>query len=286
MEISLSVLEESIYKNYKSITNFNKISKIRINFLLNLVNNYKINYLSEDAKTNYARIIYYLSRPKCRVVSKEYCDKYNLMFQNYEEIYFFLINTLDPNCEIYKYYLQNYNKNIQQEIQKKYGFYNKQFMYLEKKYISSILNNFIFNIKKDYSDMLILLTSCSVDFNKIDNNRMRELNDLSTIYNNIQTDNNNEEKINSCIFNVIAQKDFLELLNDGEILMFIIFCIDPEFKLAQIYENECNYKSMEKCCKKEVGTFNRKLIDIEKEIIEKYNFNINLNMWDEKKYTK
>lgn len=286
MELSLSLLEESLYKNYKSISYFNKISKVRIDFLLNVVNNYNLNNLIVEPGLKYNNLLYHLSKPKCRVTSKEYSDKYNLIFHNYEEVYFFLINVLDPTCEIYKYYLQNYNKNIKQELQKKYGFYSRQFIYLEKKYIASFLNNFIFNVKKDYSDMLLLLTSYNVNFDKIDNERMKELNDLSIIYNNIQSSNSNEEKINSCIFNATTQKDFLGLSNDEELLMFIIFSIDSEFKLAQIYENECNYKAIAETSKKEVGLFNRKLIDIEKEIIKRYNFNINLDIWNEKNYTK
>ena len=286
MEISLDLLEESVYKNYKSISNFNKLSKIRIDFLLNLVNNYKTNNLVIEPELKYNNILYYLNRPKCRVTSKEYSDKYNLIFHSYEEVYLFLINVLDPTCEIYKYYLQNYNKDIKQEIKKKYGFYSTQFMYLEKKYISSMLNKFIYNVKKDYSDMILLLTACNLDFNKIDNNRMKEINDLSYLYTKNHTFNNNEEKVNSCAFNVTNQKDFLGLLNEEEMLMFIIFSIDSEFKLAQIYENECNFKAMEESCKKEVGIFSRKLIDIEKELIERYNFNINLDIWNEKNYTK
>jgi len=285
MEISLDFMEESVYKNYKSITNFNKISKLRIEFLLNLVNKYKLNNLSIEPQLRYNNILYYLSRPKCRVTSKEYSDKYNLIFHSYEEVYLFLINVLDPTCEIYKYYLQNYNKYIKQEMKKKFGFYSTQFMYLEKKYISSMLNNFVYNVKKDYTDMIILLTACNIDFNKIDNNRMKEINDLAYLYTKEQPESSNEEKVNSCAFNTTTQKDFLGLVNEEEMLMFIIFSIDSEFKLAQIYENECNYKTMEETSKKEVGIFSRKLIDIEKEIIKKYNFDINLDIWNEKNYT-
>lgn len=285
-QIPLAILEEYLYKNYKMIDSFSSISKLRIDYLLKLVNKFKLDNLTNDCKMNYIKTVQYLNKPMCRVVKKEYLEKYNLIFSSIEELYFFLINSIDPECNILKYYLQNYNSNINKEIKDKFGFYNEKFLYIEKKYNITLLNNFIFNINKDYSKILVLLSTCNLDFKTIDNDRMNEIKELSILWNNIQTNSNTNERINSCIYNAVNQKDFLELNDEKEILMFIIFTIDSTFKLLQIHEDECNYKNIINRSKNEVGIYLKCLIDIERKILEAHNLDIELINWEKKKINK
>ena len=278
--ISLKLLEEYVYKNVKMVDGFNNIPKIRIDYLLNLSNKFRSNNLSSDNKLNYIKTLVELNKPKYRVVHKEYLEKYNLNFCSNEEFFFFLINALDPNCEIYEYYLQNYNPNIKNNIINKYGFYNKDFLYLEKKYISTLLNKFIFNIKKDYSNILLLLCSYNINFD-IEQERINKIIELSNNWKNIQSYNNKFEYANSCIFNSINHKEFLGLKDETELILFNIFSIDPSFKLLQIYEDECNVKRIEQRSKEEVGIYLRNIIDIEKLLLNTNKVSIDINNWEE-----
>ena len=196
--LSINALEESLYKNSKMVDNFKNISPNRMNYLLNLVNNFKNRNFSDDVKLNYYKTILELKKPRYRVVSLEYLEKYNLIFSSYEELFFFLINTLDPNCEIYYYYLQNYSNNIKEELENKYGFYNRDFLTLEKKYNLTFHNKYIYGIKKDYSQILSLLTACNLDFN-ISIERINELRLLAHQINNNNLNNTQYERVNSSI---------------------------------------------------------------------------------------
>ena len=206
--ISVNALEESLYKNSKMIDNFKNISSTRMNYLLSLVNNFKNKNFSDDVKLNYYKTILELKKPRYRVVSLEYLEKYNLIFSSYEELFFFLINTLDPNCEIYNYYLQNYSNNIKDDLEKKYGFYNRDFLTLEKKYNLTFLNKYIYGIKKDYSQILSLLTARNLDFN-ISIERITELKLLAHQFNHIDSSNNQYQRVNSSIYNAINYKNKL-----------------------------------------------------------------------------
>lgn len=180
-----------------------------------------------------------------------------------EEI-LFLINSVDPNCEMYETYL-SFPNDLTDETKKNviinlFGFFSPYLLKYEYYYINNMDKRLLTNVNKDYSKNFVILAPIVRNFDEITDERFEQIKNQVEIYKSIPNINITYK---TCIYNILYQANILELNSMHEKLIFFINAIDPELKLLQIYFEESNYNNIKKRSIDELGFFYKHLIKIE-----------------------
>ncbi len=279
--INIALIEENFFKNYKSVNGFRDLKQENIEFIKKLSNNLQNDSFSNNKLLNYIKTMQFLTSAKARICSPEYKEKYKLYFNNYDEAVYFLIYTLDPECDIYNIFIHGNNeKRIEEKIREKFSFFNKYIIYFEKCFIAHFSKSLIQNVKQDFSSYFIFYCGIIKNFKGITQERFDEIKKISINWRKNQPEDN---KIQTCFFNAFIQKDLLNLKTEKEILLFVILSLDPNLSLLQIFEDESNYKEIEKRAKQEIGFYVPAAIKLEDSIYNLFDTDFNIYYWSKQK---
>lgn len=261
--------EQKIFNDFKLITQERKeqINLLSEQYKQGLVLYGKKNYLLNENYYIYANTLNYLVN-----------DKYQLMTK--DEKILFLINTIDPNCNIYETYL-NFSDDLNNEtkinvMKNIFGFFSPYLLKYEYYYINNVQKRLLINVNKDYLKNFMILAPMVKNFDEITDERFKQIQEQVELYKEIPNINLNYQ---TCIYNILYQSNILELNSMQEKVAFFINAIDPELTLLKIYSEESNYSNIQKRSIEEFGFFYKYLIKIELLYYKRFCPNKKLSYW-------
>ena len=261
--------EQKIFNDFKLITQERKeqINLLSEQYKQGLVLYGKKNYLLNENYYIYANTLNYLVN-----------DKYQLMTK--DEKILFLINTIDPNCNIYETYL-NFSDDLNNEtkinvMKNIFGFFSTYLLKYEYYYINNVQKRLLINVNKDYLKNFMILAPMVRNFDEVSDERLKQIQEQVELYKEIPNINLNYQ---TCIYNILYQSNVLELNSMQEKVAFFINAIDPELTLLKIYSEESNYSNIQKRSIEEFGFFYKYLIKIELLYYKRFCPNTKLSDW-------
>lgn len=261
--------EQKIFNDFKLITQERKeqINLLSEQYKQGLVLYGKKNYLLNENYYIYANTLNYLVN-----------DKYQLMTK--DEKILFLINTIDPNCNIYETYL-NFSDDLNNEtkinvMKNIFGFFSPYLLKYEYYYINNVQKRLLINVNKDYLKNFMILAPMVKNFDEVSDERFKQIQEQVELYKEIPNINLNYQ---TCIYNILYQSNILELNSMQEKVAFFINAIDPELTLLKIYSEESNYSNIQKRSIEEFGFFYKYLIKIELLYYKRFCPNKKLSYW-------
>lgn len=261
--------EQKIFNDFKLITQERKeqINLLSEQYKQGLVLYGKKNYLLNENYYIYANTLNYLVN-----------DKYQLMTK--DEKILFLINTIDPNCNIYETYL-NFSDDLNNEtkinvMKNIFGFFSPYLLKYEYYYINNVQKRLLINVNKDYLKNFMILAPMVKNFDEVSDKRFKQIQEQVELYKEIPNINLNYQ---TCIYNILYQSNILELNSMQEKVAFFINAIDPELTLLKIYSEESNYSNIQKRSIEEFGFFYKYLIKIELLYYKRFCPNKKLSYW-------
>lgn len=184
--------EQKIFNDFKLITQERKeqINLLSEQYKQGLVLYGKKNYLLNENYYIYANTLNYLVN-----------DKYQLMTK--DEKILFLINTIDPNCNIYETYL-NFSDDLNNEtkinvMKNIFGFFSPYLLKYEYYYINNVQKRLLINVNKDYLKNFMILAPMVKNFDEVSDKRFKQIQEQVELYKEIPNINLNYQ---TCIYNI------------------------------------------------------------------------------------
>lgn len=272
---NISFLENKIFKDHlkisKEYNNFNDITFEQKNLISNLSNSF-LNLCHNNIRSQYyIDVLKYLSTPlgRERLAATKY-DVFRFV-PSYDEYLVFVISSLDPECSMFTTYLQCDKKLTKNEkiniVRKKAGFFSEIIFKAEKDYYFKFVNNLLTDVKIDSSSYIDLIASAYKSFDNISQDRFEVISKIADVWNYVV---NPESKYTTCSYNLIHQSKLLGLNSLEDRIVFFICAVDPELKLLSIYEDENRTNIMKYRSLLELGFYNPRFIQIEKDFRNKY----------------
>ncbi len=197
-----------------------------------------------------------------------------------DEKIFFLIDVVDPYCNMYELYLSCPNDfdsdTTKSVIRKNMGFFSSILLKYEYPYMKQFIPRLITNVNKDYSKKFTILAPLVNNFDDITNERFEQIQSQAILYKEIPNINHNFQ---TCIYNILYQAHVLELTNMQEKLIFFINVMDPELILLKIYYEESTNNNIKKRATKELGFFYPCLIKTELLYYNRFQPNKKISEW-------
>lgn len=281
------------FQDFKNITN-EDVARIRelINAKLPKIENTKT-YDRNQGLDNYINTLRYLTNP---TISQE--------LKTFDERILFLILSCDPDLNHYYRFLESditpasyiedeenekkkqelRNKRKQEinsystEVRTRTGFYDSKLLRYE-----SLLHRKLLKQVGFYSDIklpsLKVLLSRSEGIENINGISAISLERLQSIKERWLKEAKDPSDLNSLAYNLLKSFKELHIYTVEEQVLTFILIADPELDLLRIFEEESNYKEMEKRAKQELGFYNKGLIKVEQLYHDKFEPDKKLSAW-------
>lgn len=298
----IEIVRKRLYANDVHFKGFQHIDEETLKKIKDLVKKEKKQFISNSSfpslisnrMTEYIAVMRYLGSTLT-----------NQNLPTYDEKIVFLIEALDPNLEMYKYYLslpiilksqivaeENEIKKLtlmhsfdnqvgmfESKIRLKMGFFDQKLLNYEAKYFKKIKchDELITDVKQAYFIKLNTLFNGIKDFNGI----TKKENDNLIIKAIEYEEKYGHPDANTLAYQLIYQADLLQLNNMKERVIFFILLIDKDLKLLDIYNNSSTWDDIKAKSLEEFGFYNKDLITLEKRYQEM--FVPNFNPWELKK---
>lgn len=274
-DLNLYNLEEKIFRDSDSFNGFKNISSDRCKYIEELANKFKSTVTGKTKLEKYVNLVQFLTSGKGRYSRNEAVT--NLLFKSFDEVILFYILCCDKDLVAYNNFLFTEDKT-QAEIKtrKEIGLCNEKLIKFERALYLSKNKKLITNVKADFGAYLKVLIRYKHDFRSITKERYNEIKELSKEWISHQ---NTKYIYNTLVFNIFFQKELLNLKDSSEILLFLILCLDPNYKLLTIYEEESRINNLKKRIVNEFGIFDTKLFLIEQECHNTFTPNFEYSEW-------
>lgn len=287
----IEIARKRIYSNYSKSKGFALIDDAELKRIRDLV--------KETNETHFAHI-------PCRRNHNKSFERYLAVMRfvgssntnddlpTYDSKIAFLIETLDPNLEMYKIYLEqafvtedqianeldeqkkaNMIRSfeiqeglIENNIRKKFGFFDKRILIYEAKYFKNVRKNeeLFLNVNHDYFSKIVVLFNGVRNFDGVTEEENERVILLAEDY----LSKYGKPSLNTLAFQLIWQKEILGISNFKEVIIFFILVMDKDLKLLDIYNEEANWNNIEKRSMEEFGFYNKNLILLEKDYQERF----------------
>lgn len=286
----IALLKHKIFQYHFNFENFKSVNEEKVNHKLDLFTN-----MNENTRVKSIN-------PKSIIFNNafKYINEKNDMI--YDEKILFLIKAIDPDCEMYKLYIQlgNISKSeieeaegkekekLQNErkitkeknakiIREQLGIYDANLIYYESIYLKKLnkKSKLITGVKIDYINPLFK------NFYESENNLDMDISDISKllVYANNYIKTNGIPDINDLAFQLTTQAHILNITDIKKKILFIIFVIDKDLQAFKIYDDESKWQNIKKECIEQMGFFNKGLIDAEILYNKTFNKEKKLSQW-------
>jgi len=273
--INLYNLEEKIFRNSDSFQGFKNISESRYKYIEELANKFKGTVIGKTKLEKYVNLVQFLTCGKGRYSTNATVN--NLLFKSFDEVILFYILCCDENLVAYDNFLfTEEKKDAEIKTRKEIGICNDKLIRFERSLYLSQKQSLITDVKANFGTYLKILIQYKHNFKTITKERYNEIKDFSKIW---LSNQNTKYIYNTLVFNIFFQKELLNLKDSSEILLFVILCLDPNYKLLTIYEEESRINPLVKRIKNEIGIFDTKLLLIEQECHDTFNPNYEYSEW-------
>ncbi len=275
--ISIQTEQNRLYGREKDFKGFS-LSREQLVNIKNNISHFNNRYGTNNKLNLYIKVLQFLNSPQA-----------NLVLKSFDEKLVFLIQTIDPNLEMYMEYanteiikkseitkakeskqqslIKARNAQLQafeRKIREKFGFYDNKLISYEGKYLRTLKssNKIVNNVKQDYTSSLLSKTSFVHDFSNVSVEEFKKINEKAQFY---LTKAEDPKNINTLAFNLLTRNTFLYYRSIEELFALFIAIIDPNLDILRIYEEESLVKEVQRRISEEIGFYTEDLIRLEKE---------------------
>jgi len=275
-EEQLSTLSKKVYKKQEKMINNLSQKSERISKL-----------------ERYQKTLQYLTNPNIHID-----------LTTFDERLAFLIMMNDPNLVTFKEFLKidlisieeiikledeeerNHLKKIRNQsisvyestVREKIGFYDPRLLRYEELFFKRFYNDkeLITDVRMNNQDSIILRAKFIKDFDKITDERYKELVELAQGLLSLVPDKYNTSL---ATYSVIDQKHLLGLNNSYEQLALFILLVDSELDMLRIYEEESRIPEVKRRITEQFGYFNMELLSLERKFHSRFCPDKKVSVW-------
>lgn len=225
-------------------------------------------------------------------------------YKTFDEKLAFLITAVDPDLVTYKEFLKMNlmstseifkiedkkererllelrNQTLsgyESTVREKIGFYDPRLLKYEELFFKRFYNDkeIITDVRMNNQDSIILRAKFIKDFDKISDERYKELIDLAQGLLSLVP---NKYNTSLATYSVIDQKHLLGLNNSYEQLALFILLVDSELDMLRIYEEESRIPEVKRRITEQFGYFNMELLSLERKFHSRFCPDKKISVW-------
>lgn len=225
-------------------------------------------------------------------------------YKTFDEKLAFLITAVDPELVTYKEFLKMNlmstseifkiedkkdrerllklrNQTLaryESTVREKIGFYDPRLLRYEELFFKRFYNDkeLITDVRMNNQDSIILRAKFIKDFDKITDERYKELVELAQGLLSLVPDKYNTSL---ATYSVIDQKKLLGLNNSYEQLALFILLVDGELDMLRIYEEESRMPEVKRRITEQFGYFNMELLSLERKFHSRFCPDKKVSVW-------
>lgn len=249
----------------------------------------KFNQLNNTQSILYQEAIFYVTKDRLKTFDEKIIflilllDPELTMLKIYQSINIPSKKAIEKKLiseEKYKLIEERKNKilELEEKIRKQLGFCDINLINYENIYYKKFIKDskLLKNIEVNLVDELLNFSIFIESFNQITEEDFKRLNNQAQLWISTSIEPQN---FKTAAYNILKQRNLLNIKNKEEMLLLFILIIDPELTMLTIYEEESKDEEIAKRAEEELGFYNKNLIYLEKLYKKKFCPNKKLSLW-------